>query len=30
MIKCPGCGLIFYCYTRYFRFCVWCEIKGLK
>lgn len=30
MIECAGCGLIFYCCTRRFRFCIWCEIKGLK
>ena len=26
MILCP-CGLWFYCVTRAFKVCIWCEIK---
>ncbi|QMP84458.1 hypothetical protein HUN42_00081 [Streptomyces phage Dagobah] len=30
MIKCADCGLLFYCVTRAFRICIWCEIRGSK
>lgn len=27
MITCAKCGCLFYCPTRYFRYCWTCEIK---
>jgi hypothetical protein len=27
MVTCEGCGMRFYCITRAFRICIWCEIK---
>ena len=29
MIQCP-CGLWFYCITRAFKICIWCETKAVR
>ena len=27
MVTCARCGLRFYCVTRVFKICIWCEAK---